>query len=980
MHCTRFIFGLLIFVLSQAAYGRKLDWEPAYRTFSIKEGLPSSETYFVYQDRKGYIWFCTDRGVVLYDGFHMEVMTTKNGLPDNVIFWIYEDAKGRIWFISYNGLLSYYENHRVVKYKYNHLISDYIGNNLYPFKTFSVDKDQNVFFSSGNNGILKIDSKGKSSLVKYAQDPLTFDRINGTYLVTFNLGLPAKKKPVTYQAVIRENGQLKLRTRNKQAYKNNVQAYLSELKIAGGRKVVRIQDSFYDVSHPDETLYFPGATGYFPVGNDLWITTVNGTYRLKDVRKHGLGKAPRQHLLAGYRVSSVFKDREKGMWFSTLDKGIVYMPNSIVRNLSVLEDSKEVDVTQLVVTPDREIYYANYRGVFRLSDHKSLLISNDISRNVVSRFRDVLLVPRVSKEQPLDLKDKYVWRVPNYYDHFNEGDTSVLLCSSAVLRLHRTGKLDTLYDYFRSGKYSKNLHHFFETVCSSDQGSVYAGNAKGLFCLKNGVWENSMFPEAIRKNRVSCVRYSRELGLVIGTRGEGIYLFRNGRITHHITSENGMVSDQINKLYLEKDGVTCWVATNSGVSKLLFIGRKYVRVHNVMSVNGLATNEVNGICLQGKSAYLATKKGLSRFPRDLRFLINPLNHQISVTKLTIDGMITYPRSKKLEVASDAKIIQVDLRSTNYKSFGNQQYKFRLRSTDKWTYGTSGSIDFYDLTSGEYHLELSYLSDNGIWQKPYPILDIRKNARFVETFWFYLILVLASFIGALVVFRIRAKEIDRQRKYKRQIEKLEQKALLAQMNPHFIFNSLNSIQSFLVYHENELAEKYLQMLSQLIRMTLNNSRESEVMIEQEIAVLSKYIELEKMRFKDRFNFKVTISLTHSELQRYVPPMLIQPFVENAIIHGFKGLDREGKLEVNFKQLMDNRLVVEVIDNGNGYRENGGPGSSDHKSYGMEITSERLSLFRQKYNFEFDFTVESLTDEEGKPAGTKVVIVIPVFSKD
>ena len=981
MHFTRYIFGLLIFFFAGSSYCQQLTWEPAYRTFSTKEGLPSSETYFVYQGRQGYIWFCTDRGVVKYDGFHMEVMTTKNGLPDNVIFWIYEDWKGRIWFISYNGLLSYYENHRIVKYKYNHLISDYIGNNLYPSKTFSVDKEDNVFFSSGNNGILKIDSKGRSRLFKYKTDQLTFDLINGTYLTTFNLERPIKPRPFVFQATIRENGRLKRKTMNKKAYENNMQSYLSELKTAGGRKIMRVQDSFYDLDHPEQTLYFPGATGYFPIKNDLWITTVNGTYRLKDIRKHGLIHAPQQHLLSGFRVSSVLKDREKGLWFSTLDRGIVYMPNSIVRNISVFEHSKEVDVTNIVVDAHHEIFYSNHLGVFRLRDHHPVITSNRISRTTISRLDNILLLPRVTKDQPIDVRGKKYWIVPNYYDNFNENDTSMLICSSMVMRIHRNGKLDTLYDYFHSKKYSKDLHHFFETVCSSHKGLVFAGNAKGLFCLRNGVWDNSMFPEAIRKNRVSCVRYSKELGLVIGTRGEGIYLFRNGRITHHIASANGLVSDQINKIHLEKDGITCWVATNSGVSKLFFIGRKYVRIHNILSVNGLATNEVNSICLEGKTVYLATKKGVSKFPTDLRFLINPLKNQISVKQLTIDGAVSYPVSKNLEVASDAKMIQIDLRSTNYKSFGNQEYKYRLLSADKWTYGNSGSIDFYDLTSGEYHLELSYLSDNGIWQKPYGILNIRKHPKFVETLWFYLILVLVSFSGALVVFRIRTKEINRQRNYKRQIEKLEQKALLAQMNPHFIFNSLNSIQSFLVYNENDLAEKYLQMLSQLIRMTLNNSRESEVMIEQEIAVLSKYAELERMRFKDRFNFEVNISLTHMERQRYIPPMLIQPFVENAIIHGFKGLDREGKLEINFKQLFENRLLVEVIDNGKGYFENhGSTVGSEHKSYGMEITSERLRLFREKYNSEFDFVIENLSDENGEPAGTKVIILVPVFNRD
>lgn len=982
MSFKRGLFGLLTFFFASLSYSQKIDWKPSYRTFSILDGLPSSETYFVHQDRKGFIWFCTDRGIVKYDGFHTEVLTTKNGLPDNVIFWIYEDYKGRIWFVSYNGLLSYYENHRIVKYKYNHRISDYIGNNLYPFKTFSVDQNDNVFFSSGNNGILRIDKQGKTKLSIYKKDCWTFDLINGKYQTTFNLNRKREFPASFCQLTIRKNGVISKKIISHTIFKKQKQSSaIVELKLHQGIEIARIKDCFFDLRYPEKVAYFPGTTGYFPIGTDLWITTVNGAYKLKNIPKYGLVNAPRELFLQGFKVSSVFKDKEKGMWFSTLDKGIVYMPNSIVRNISIFENAKEIDVTHVVVDANKDVFYSNHLGVFRLKDHQAIILSNHISRNMVSRLDNKLLLAKDQKEKQIDLTGRNYWFIPNYYDNFNEQDTSMLICSSAVMRIYRTGKIDTLYDYFASEKYHKNLHHFFETVCSSHEGLVFAGNTKGLFCLKNGKWDHSMFPEAIRKNRVSCVRYSKELGLVIATRGDGIYCFKNGKIRQHITVENGLVSDQINKIYLEKNGVVCWVATNKGVSKLFFVGNKYVQIHNVLSVNGLATNEVNSICLDEKWVYLATKMGLSKFPSDLKFLINPLKRQVSVNELYVDGRVVYPDSKYLEIASGSKMVQIKLSSTNYKSFGNQKYKYRLLANDKWTYGTSGSIDFYDLTSGEYHLELSYLSDNGIWQKPYEILTIEKHPKFEETIWFYLFLVLASFLVAFLFFRISIVQINKQRNLKRQIEKLEQKALLAQMNPHFIFNSLNSIQSFLVYNENDLAEKYLQMLSQLIRMTLNNSRESEVTIQQEMDVLTKYLELEKMRFKDRFDFQFNSSLAHSELQRYIPPMLIQPFVENSIIHGLRGLEGMGQLTINFKELMNNRLLVEVIDNGIGYPEETKDQSiPTHKSYGMQITSERLTLFKEKYKAEFDFKIEHLRNESGMSKGIKVTLLIPVFIKE
>jgi LytS/YehU family sensor histidine kinase len=253
--------------------------------------------------------------------------------------------------------------------------------------------------------------------------------------------------------------------------------------------------------------------------------------------------------------------------------------------------------------------------------------------------------------------------------------------------------------------------------------------------------------------------------------------------------------------------------------------------------------------------------------------------------------------------------------------------------------------------------------------------------FYATNWFFSIIVVLIIVGGFLFFRRRLIVVQRKNELLRKVDNLEQKALLAQMNPHFIFNSLNSIQSFLLFNENELAERYLIKLSQLIRMTLTNSRESEITVQQEIDVLTKYLELEKMRFKDRFDFEMDIALSKEELNLFVPPMLIQPFIENSIIHGFKQLNQGGLINLSFKTIHDRKLIVEVTDNGLGYLKNkSNPKDSTHKSYGTQITSERLSLFKEKYDSEFDFSIEILKDENGNPKGTKVVISIPIFAKN
>jgi LytS/YehU family sensor histidine kinase len=161
------------------------------------------------------------------------------------------------------------------------------------------------------------------------------------------------------------------------------------------------------------------------------------------------------------------------------------------------------------------------------------------------------------------------------------------------------------------------------------------------------------------------------------------------------------------------------------------------------------------------------------------------------------------------------------------------------------------------------------------------------------------------------------------------------------------------------------------------MTLTNSRESEITIEKEIDVLRKYLELEQMRFKHRFDFDFELTISNKEMQKSIPPMLIQPFVENSVIHGFKSLKAGGLIKISFLKMENGILFAEVRDNGIGYQNTLEKDNTEHKSYGTRITTERLNLFKQKYQGEFMYSIESLVDPEGNVTGTIVRMTIPVI---
>jgi LytS/YehU family sensor histidine kinase len=203
--------------------------------------------------------------------------------------------------------------------------------------------------------------------------------------------------------------------------------------------------------------------------------------------------------------------------------------------------------------------------------------------------------------------------------------------------------------------------------------------------------------------------------------------------------------------------------------------------------------------------------------------------------------------------------------------------------------------------------------------------------------------------------------------------MEQKLLRLQINPHFIFNSLNSIKGYILQNNPDTAALYLDKFAKLMRMILENAAESELPFEEDIHILQLYLELEQKRFPGKFDFSFDIDETIDTERTYIIPMLIQPFVENSIKHGFKNLKRKGNLIIKYEK-REKFIVCTIIDNGTGrINEKNTNRDNKHKSMGIKLTSERLSYATNKTDDYIRFF--DLKDDKGNPIGTKVEIFIP-----
>ncbi len=205
-------------------------------------------------------------------------------------------------------------------------------------------------------------------------------------------------------------------------------------------------------------------------------------------------------------------------------------------------------------------------------------------------------------------------------------------------------------------------------------------------------------------------------------------------------------------------------------------------------------------------------------------------------------------------------------------------------------------------------------------------------------------------------------------------RLEQKLLLSQMNPHFIFNSLQAIQNYILKHEGKEAVKYLSSFATVTRSVLENSRLEYISLKSELNLLQNYLQLQKLRFKNRFEYEIKLEETIEPEYIFIPPMLLQPFIENAVEHGFQFIENDGKLLINYT-LKNNTLFVEVIDNGSGIKVESLK-TKNHQSLALEITKERISLMNKKEKQKMVFSTNEAFPNEGIRKGFKVSFTIPL----
>jgi hypothetical protein len=430
-----------------------------------------------------------------------------------------------------------------------------------------------------------------------------------------------------------------------------------------------------------------------------------------------------------------------------------------------------------------------------------------------------------------------------------------------------------------------------------------------------------------------------------------------------------------------------WIFSNSGMS---VIDPLSGATRNIGVQEGLVTSSldpVQVITLADGRMSTVNGNGIIVFhPDSLWDAASPTEVKIVLKDLYIDGTsISFDRNLNalgsIDLKSDQNTLDIQFQALAFPSDRHISYSYKVDGLhEHWNaLGKNHSVTLSKLPPGSYIFQVKVGGPTDIG--PIKQLKFVIARPFYLRVWFFLLCGLILISGIILIYKYRVRRIKRQEAEKTRIHKemaeLELQALRAQMNPHFMFNSLNSIKNYILRHESEKAAEYLSNFAHLIRMILQNSRETSVSLQDELETLLLYIDLEKLRFRDGFDFTCQIDDRIDTSYVQVPPMIVQPFIENAIWHGLLHKEDDRHLAIRVSQ-NNGSVICEIEDNGIG-REKAmlikSKSATRYKSMGMGITSDRIALLNSMNALGIRVDVTDKINLRGEPDGTLVKIQIP-----
>lgn len=960
--------------------------QPIFKNYSVKDGLPSSETYFSLQDSKGFIWVASDAGVARFDGNSFRTFSIENGLADNTIFGISEDRHGRIWFRSLSGRISYFDNDSIYTIGANDSIAANIKNSL--MISFYVDSGDTLWCGiRAGTGYYKIYPGYKASdfhritpvnttlfLVKIEGDNYIYGNILSSKLPTclsvYNksklLGSPPLDGLDATNIHYLPNGNdLFLTTDIKQ---------IQEFKLTTAAKLL-----VYDVK--DNAMI----TCFSKDGSNIWLSKrAEGVYNY--IYKNQRLIQGSLHYLNGNSVTNIMTDNEGGKWFTTLENGIYYLsPSHFIREYSLPPGPSSVKY--LISKIDQyHISISKAKDTFDIASADTIIKSCvfSVKKGIQAILKDT------SFQLPLIINtgNLYSFKGTASYGIFKKNHSAQLFLNRVggplACYLTATDSInDCIYVTDRYNLYrmydNSSVTELLDTLLSrtlscmvDNKGVLWLGCLNGLWKREGDKLKYCGNEYQYLKRRITGISQDRKGAYYFATYGNGLVIESEGKFTR-LTSANGLISDNCESVFTDSYG-TVWVGARSGVSSIIYDDRDGYIITKYNLADAFPNQAITQIMQTGNKLWLSSQNGI--ISHSLPAVEAQPVPSVFITQFLVND-IKYSIDKSASLSYNENRVKISFVGISYNSFGKIEYKYKLLGLDTiWHNTQTPNVQYQFLPPGSYDFSVKAIAANGKESRNDIHIRFTIAKPFWQTWWFIVLMILVVASVLYVWLRIvEAREHEKTIMNKR-IADIEMKALRAQMNPHFIFNAINSIQKHILKNDSKTAQDYLAKFARLIRNVLENSKMEFIPLGQEMDTLTLYMSLEQLRAGGKFKFAVTIAPEISVYKTMIPPLLLQPFVENSILHGLMPLsDTSGLLTINIYE-KDNRLICIIEDNGIGrkkaseVKKNRDP---MHRSMGMSATEDRINILN---DFNPGFAGVKIEDIEGERTGTRVIVTIPL----
>ena len=955
-----------------------------FRRMLVAEGIPSSEVYECYQDKSGYLWLATDAGICRYNGISFTTYTTLNGLPDNTVFHIQEDSEGKIWVQTFTGEIAYFENNRFWPIAANTGLMQLFGNGQKTQYTFFVDAEDNIVVGGLYiGGCYLLQKKDNYASLQHITAP--FSRPAARQIWTDDSGNwyaigEGLYSDEPYAEVLHHGHNVKIPV----GYSMSVGINMRVLRSRNNRLYFSHRQTIYEIDTAGNVTQheYPGPIiGIVQdVSGDIWVNMLQeGTIRYEggDLSKNGIS------YLKGYSVSYVLQDAEKGYWFSTVGRGVFYRAGLEFVYCTTSEGLPPFAIGAMYPLDDHTVFLG-----------QAFCTITMISSTATGKFNVKSAVIGKYDEISVEAAGIFNSRLFSNTDNTYFNDTNLKPVGAPGPARHLKGCTvhpggDTLLGYSHSTLAWMNKDLGVIKTCFTPEritSACYQDDVLWLGGL-NGLWRcvDTTFKYFGDKydglnTRIDDMITDSQGRLWISTRGDGVFVLDHDTV-HHFDRSAGLSSNTCRSITCdEKDNI--WVATNHGISVISdynrFLGKANIARFDI--TDGLLSDEVNFIEVKDGTVFMASSEGVCWVPTN-KLLINLTPPPVYITAIyNGDDTLDVTDTLFLDYNYSDKRVRFLCEGISLRNSAKLSFRYKLvGSLDYWITTESREITFSNLEPGDYTFMLYALNANGIPSLQPAMLQIHVNTPFTQQWWFYAIIVFVVIVSLYSLARIRANTIRRKAAKKSEEEQrmseLRLSALRAQMNPHFIFNAINSIQHYILNKDSDKAYSYLAKFSKLIRLVLDQSQLKTITLKQELEILGLYLELEQLRFEKPIQITLNIDPDIDQSGIRLPGMLIQPYVENAIWHGLLPLqDRDGVLTITITEENDN-LMIAIEDNGVGRSASGGTQKDpERRSYGMMITGERLKLMgRGEFNVNRVAVIDR-TDENGNPRGTRVEITI------